>query len=216
MKKVVFILVFSFVTIGMFAQFQRRDSNRIGITAGVNQFTLNSSNFSNKSGMGWNAGLSIRGNFYNDFDMVWAIQFSENTFSVGTRKGLVNEDVKFKLDAAQFALQLSYKIIENHLSVELGPTVQIHGKFTIDSDKESNEVVLDNGTIVKAKELTEISKFDFYPSVGLTAGIRHLRLNIQYQYCVNNMLSGLNSNIETYKGFKANPGILSANLIVYL
>ena len=200
----------------MFSQYGRRDANRIGITAGVNQFTLNGSNFNNKAGLGWNAGLSVRGNFYNDFDMVYAMQFSENTFTVSTIKTIAKEEVKYKLDGAQFALQLSYKIIENNLSVEIGPTVQIHGKFTIDKDNEDNDVMLDNGTSVKAKKLTDIAMFDFYPSVGITAGVRHLRANIQYQYCVNNMLGHFNSNNSSYSSFKANPGILSANFIIYL
>jgi hypothetical protein len=46
-----------------FAQYGYRDSNRSGINFGANQFTLNTKNFQTKPGLGWNGGLSIRGNF---------------------------------------------------------------------------------------------------------------------------------------------------------
>ena len=108
MKKTIFTVVFALITIAASAQYGRRDSNRIGITAGVNQFDLNSNDFRNKAGIGWNAGLSVRGNFYNDFDMVYAMQFSQNNFTVVTRKLLQTEDVKYTLNAVQIGLQLSY------------------------------------------------------------------------------------------------------------
>ena len=121
----------------LFAQYGYRDSNRIGIIAGVNQFSLNTNNFDTKPELGWNAGLSIRGNFYNDLDMVYALQFSENNFSVPT-VGVGFKDVSYKLASAQISLQLSYKIIENHLSVEFGPIVQVNGKLRATLEVEPN------------------------------------------------------------------------------
>jgi hypothetical protein len=62
-------------------QYGYRDSNRIGINIGVNQFSLNTNNFQTKPELGWNGGLDM-GNFYDNC-MVYGIQFSENT--VATR-----------------------------------------------------------------------------------------------------------------------------------
>jgi hypothetical protein len=50
-----------------------------------------------------------------------------------------------------------------------------------------------------AKDIIDISKFNFYPTVGITAGVRHFRINLSYQYGINNMLENLNS-----KGFGVN------------
>ena len=102
-----------------FGQRDLHDSNRIGIGGGVNQFTLMTDNFEASPGIGWQAGLSMRGNFYNDFDMVYGIQFSENRFSVETMAGSVAKDVEYVIPSAQISLLVSYKFIENHLSVEL-------------------------------------------------------------------------------------------------
>lgn len=196
----------------VFAQYDYRDSNRIGISFGMNQFTLNTNNFQTKPETGWNAGLSMRGNFYNNWDMVYAMQFSENNFSVATIGGFITEYTNYKLPSAQISLMTSFKIVENHLSLEFGPLVQINGKLNVDKDQENNII---SGTTLLAKDIVAISQFNFYPTVGITAGVRHVRLNVSYQYGVNNMLDNLNNKNLGYS-FKGNPGILNGNLIIYL
>jgi len=212
MKSLFFASVFMFISVAVFAQYEYRDSNRIGISFGVNQFTLNTNDFQTKPGTGWNGGLSMRGNYYNNWDMVYAIQFSENNFSVTTNSGFITEDTNYKLPSAQISLVISYRIIENHLSIELGPLVQVNGKLKIDSSDENNII---SGTTLLAKDITAISQFNFFPVIGITAGVKHVRLNISYQYGINNMLGNLN-NKNLGVSFKGNPGILNGNLIIYL
>ncbi|MBP2283606.1 hypothetical protein H4V97_001924 [Flavobacterium sp. CG_23.5] len=213
MKKIGLTTVFILLSVAVVAQYNYRDSNRIGITFGVNQFTMNTNNFHSTPDMGWNAGLSIRGNFYNDWDMVYALQFSENNFKVATKSPfLSNKEVNYKLPSAQISLQLSYKFIENHLSVEFGPIVQVNGKFNIDAENENNII---SGTTLLAKDIVDISKFNFYPTVGVTFGVRHFRANVSYQYGLNNMLENLNSK-NLGVNFKGNPGIINGKLILYL
>ncbi|MBC7847559.1 MAG: outer membrane beta-barrel protein [Flavobacterium sp.] len=212
MKKICFTVALVLISMAGFAQYEYRDSNRIGIFFGINQFTLNTNNFQTKPETGWNGGLSMRGNFYNDWDMVYAMQFSENNFSVATNKIFISEDTNYKLASAQISLQLSCKIVENHLSFEFGPLVQINGKLKLDKDQENNII---SGTTLLAKDIVAISQFNFYPTVGITAGGRHVRLNISYQYGLNNILGNLNNQNLGYN-FKGNPGILNGNLIIYL
>lgn len=213
MRKISLTLFFVFISMATFAQYEYRDSNRIGIVFGVNQFTLNTNNFQTKPELGWNAGLSMRGNFYNNWDMVYNIQFSENNFSVATNTfTLAKEDVNYKLASAQVSLQVSYRLVENHLSIEFGPIVQVNGKLNLDSNDENNII---SGTTLLAKDIKTISNFNFYPTVGITFGVRHFRANVSYQYGVNNMLENLN-NKNLGVNFKGNPGILNGNLIIYL
>lgn len=213
MRKISLTLFFVFISMATFAQYEYRDSNRIGISFGVNQFTLNTNNFQTKPELGWNAGLSMRGNFYNNWDMVYNIQFSENNFSVATNSlTLVKEDVNYKLASAQVSLQVSYRLIENHLSLEFGPIVQVNGKLNMDNTDENNII---SGTTLLAKDIRAISNFNFYPTVGVTFGVRHFRANVSYQYGINNMLENLN-NKNLGVNFKGNPGIVNGNLIIYL
>lgn len=197
-----------------FSQYKYRDANRIGIIFGMNQMDVNTKNFTTKPEIGWNLGLSVRGNFYNDFDMVYCIQFSENKFSVPTLNALSKKmDVEYKLPSAQISLMLSYKIVENHLSVEFGPVVQVNGDLVLDTKYEKNII---SGTTLLAKDIVDISKFNFYPAIGITAGVKHFRANIQYLYCVTNTFGNLNNQEGITTKFKANPGIISGNLIIYL
>ena len=212
MKRLSFAFIFIFISVAVFAQYEYRDSNRIGISFGVNQFTLNTKDFEAKPGTGWNGGLSMRGNYYNNWDMVYAMQFSENNFTVATNNGFITEDTNFKLSSAQISLVISYRIIENHLSIECGPLVQVNGKLKIDSSDENNII---SGTTLLAKDITAISQFNFFPVIGITAGGKYVRLNISYQYGINNMLGNLN-NKNLGVSFKGNPGILNGNLIIYL
>jgi hypothetical protein len=70
----------------------------------ANQFTLNTKNFQTKPGLGWNGGLSIRGNF--TIIGTWFMVFnSAKIITVATKSNfLVNEDVNLKLASAQISL----------------------------------------------------------------------------------------------------------------
>ena len=60
MKRLYFASILMLISTAVFAQYEYRDSNRIGISIGVNQFTLNTNDFQTKPGTGWNGGLSMR------------------------------------------------------------------------------------------------------------------------------------------------------------
>ena len=65
-----------------FAQYGYRDGNRIGISAGISQTTLFTNNFDAKPEMGFAGGLSVRGNYYNNWSMIYGMQFFYNNFSI--------------------------------------------------------------------------------------------------------------------------------------
>lgn len=192
------------------AQYGYRDSNHIGISFGANQFTMNSSQFESEPGIGWQAGLSVRGNFYNDFDMVYDIRFSENQFTVNAFSP-INNDVKVKIQSAQISFLLSYKFIENHLSVEFGPMFQFNGK--LDIADEDLDVVIGNN-MARMKDIQEIQVFNLYPTVGITGGIREVRAHLFAQYGVLNMLRGLDA--PTGEKMEGHGLILGGNICIYL
>ena len=210
MKKILFAFSLLLVVQSALAQRGYRDSNHFGIIAGVNQANLNTDNFKADAALGFNLGLSVRGNFYNNFDMVYAIQFFEGKFDVPTiSTSAMAQDVELKIQGVQISLMPSYKIVENHLSIEAGPMLQVNGKLKYKKDFEDNSI----DAFTTIKELEKVSTFNIIGAVGLTAGIRNLRANFQYGYGFNNFLSSV-KNSEGTK-FKGNLNILSANLIVY-
>lgn len=207
MNKKMIILLLLISSLG-FAQYGRRDSNMIGVTLGLNQFSVSTSDFESKPGTGWNVGLSMRGNFYNDWDALYGIQFSEYNFKVETLNQTLNDrETNFKLPCANITFQLSYKIIENHLSFEFGPMVQINGKLQVEKTDKDYLIKGDEETTVK--DMTKINSFNFYPLVGVTAGVRNVRLNVSYQYGLNNMLG------KTDAGYSGHSSVINGNVIFY-
>ncbi|MEK8178992.1 PorT family protein [Flavobacterium buctense] len=207
MNKNLIILLLLATTIGS-AQHGYRDSNMIGITLGLNQFNVNTSDFETKPGDGWNVGLSMRGNAFNDWDAIYGLQFSEYNFTVATLSQFLNErETNYKLSCANITFQLSYKFIENHLSVEFGPMVQVNGKLALDETDE--DYIVKGNPGVLAKDLTDISNVTIYPVVGLTAGVRNVRLNVTYQYGINNMFGKIDGD------FKGNASVVNGNIIFY-
>ena len=203
-KKLLLLLLFT-TTVG-FAQYGYRDSNMIALSLGLNQFSLNTSDFKTTPGTGWNVGLAMRGNFYDDWDAIYGLQFSEYNFKVATlNAALRDRETNFKLPCANITFQLSYKFIENHLSVEFGPMVQINGKLAIEKTDET--YVIKGNEEYTAKDLTNIGNVSFYPLLGVTAGVRNVRLNISYQYGINNMLA------KTDGGFSGHASVINGNVV---
>ena len=181
-----------FATLAM-AQYQNRDGNRIGITAGVNQTALLNSNFSTKPAIGFNGGLSVRGNYYNNWSMIYGMQFFQNNVMIETTNGVLRKDSEFTLQGAQIRLLLSYNVVKNHVSLDFGPVIQINDKFKTDDEDFNNTIV---GTTLKAGQLENIGKVHGNAYVGISAGTRRVRAVINYQYGFTNIFNKLNSQEE--------------------
>ncbi|CAM4181113.1 MULTISPECIES: PorT family protein [Flavobacterium] len=220
MKRV--ICLFSlFLAFSANAQYGNRDSNRIGISGGLTQMSVFSDQFNAKPESGWTGGFSLRGNYYNDWQMAFGMNFTESNFSLAPLFG--TKDINYKLSAVQIFLTGSYMIIENHLTFEIGPVLQINGKLAIDKEDEST-ILKDSPSIINpllAKDIVDVTKINGNLYAGVTAGIKNLRLHVSYQYGVNNFMNNLNKSddlklLNGDKKFKANYGILSGMITVYL
>ena len=202
-----------------FAQYNRRDGNRIGIMGGITQTSLKTSNFVTKPESGWVGGLSVRGNYYDNFSAIFGMQFFENHFSVETLTPLLNKvDVDYKTMGVQIRLLASYNLIKDHVSIDFGPVLQVNDKLKIDSKSELNNVV---GTFLTAKEITDVTKINGNAYVGISAGTKRIRAVVNYQYGLNNFLNNLNKSEElklknNNSNFKGNLGIISGQLLFNL
>jgi hypothetical protein len=67
--------------------------------------------------LGWNGGLSIRGNFTIIGHGLWYSIQRKQFYRRYKEQLLVNEDVNLKLASAQISLQLSYRLIKRVLSL---------------------------------------------------------------------------------------------------
>lgn len=218
MKKIILIGAFLF-SLAISAQYAHKDGNRIGISGGITQTSLMTSNFHVKPESGWIAGFGLRGNYYNDFSMIFGMQFTESNFSVSTYDASAQiKDVKYKMMGAQIRLLLSYNVIQNYISIDMGPVLQVNDKLKINANDQDNIIP---GTLLTAKDIVDVTKINGNLYMGVSAGTRRIRAVFSYQYGLNNFLNNLNKNedlklLNANQNFKGHLGIISGQILFNL
>ncbi|AWM13637.1 PorT family protein [Flavobacterium sp. NRK F10] len=215
MKKII-VLLTVLISISSIAQYGYRDNNRIGISGGITQLSLFSNQFNASPQAGWIAGLSLRGNYYNNWQAVFGMHFTDSNFSL---QSVTNEDINFKLSAVQIYLVASYMVVENHLTLEIGPVLQVNSKLKIDGKDEYK--FLKDSPLLTANDIVDITKINGNLYAGVTAGLKRVRLHFSYQYGLNNIMNNLNKKDELVllngnKKFKGNIGLISGMITFYL
>jgi hypothetical protein len=219
MKKLFLLASLVFFSLTSFAQYGYRDGNRIGISGGVSQSTLFTSNFDAKPGIGYSGGLSVRGNYYNNWSMIYGMQFFINTFSLETTSPSFRKvDTDYSLSGVKIRLLLSYNVVKDHVSFDFGPVLQINGKMNIDTKDENNTI---NGTLLKANDILGVSSINGNAYVGFSAGSKTVRALVFYEYGFTNVLNKLNSEtglvaLNGNDKFKGNFGTISGQIIFNL
>lgn len=199
------------------AQRGHKDSNRIGIGAGLTQLNIYTNNFTVTPESGWIGGLSVRGNYYNNWQMSFGMFFTDSNFSIPTLKGLQQTQTNFKMSAVQIYFVPSYVAVKDHLNLEFGPVLQINGKLGIDKDDENN-LLLDQPGLI-AKDIVDVSKINANFYVGINGGIKNARARIGYQYGLTNFFGNLknNDNVKLLgEKMKGNIGLISGQITIYL
>lgn len=215
--RTILLTFMSFTSLFCFSQYGNKDGNRIGISAGITQTNLYNTSLQFSPGFGWIAGLSVRGNFYNDnWSMIFGMQFLESKFSLDSSKNSKqNDDITYTLSGVQIRVLGSYHLIGNNLALDFGPVLQVNGKLKI---ADSHNSIIINQYGLKAQDITDISKINANVYVGLSGGGRRLRANLCYQYGLTNLFGNLNGNNELLlnnnnkNNFKANLGLVSGQL----
>jgi hypothetical protein len=214
MKKAT-IVFFLFISSFGFSQYGKRDGNRIGISAGVTQTTLFTNNFDTKPEMGFAGGLSVRGNYYNDWSMIFGMQFFSNNFSLESN---LDQKIKYNIQGVKVRLLMSYNIVEDHVSLDFGPVLQINGKLQI-ADSDKNKTI--DGTLLKANQILDVSTVSGNFYLGISAGSKVVRAVLFYEYGFTNFMNKLNKD-ETLKPlnnnnkFKGNLGVINAQVVFNL
>lgn len=214
MNKKMTILLLMISSLG-FAQYGYRDGNRIGISGGISQTTLFTNNFKAKPETGFAGGLSVRGNYYNNWSMIYGMQFFSNNFSLESN---FNDNVKYTIEGVQIRLLFSYNVIQDHVSLDFGPVLQINGKLKVSSSDENK---LLKGTLLKANQIVDVSPVSGNFYLGGSAGGKVVRLVVFYEYGFTNILNKLNKDdslqaLNNGDTFKGNLGTINGQVIFNL
>ncbi len=203
------------LSVTSFAQYGYRDGNRIGISAGVSQTTLFTNNFNAKPELGFAGGLSVRGNYYNNWSMIYGMQFFSNNFSL---ESTFDQKIKYNIQGVQVRLLLSYNVVEDHVSLDFGPVLQINGKMKIAT---SDETKLLKGTLLRADQILDVSQLSGNFYLGCSAGTKTVRAVIFYEYGFTNFLNKLNKDdalilLNNNDKFKGNLGSINGQVVINL
>lgn len=191
--------------------------NVIGVSTGITLYDINTDDLTTKSKESFMFGLQMRGNVYNNFDMMYGVAFYDTNLSVlanSIPEGGTQRELNYNIQSAQISVLWGYKIIREHLSIEAGPVLNINGNLTL-KDTQFEDYFIDGYSSIRAIDLENISTVNFHVAAGLTAGFRNFRVFGQYQYGVTNMLNKLNnSNLEN-KDFKGNASLITIGVTAY-
>jgi hypothetical protein len=222
LKSLIFLVLTGlFITTG-YAQrkFPPNSYNRLGVQGGVTYGNIHSKDFSFIDKLGYTAGLTTRATAGKNIFFIYGANFYE--FNTGletlTPNSLEPEEIDFKTTGVQFNFFIGHKLIKEHLSFEMGPLLQINGKFTPEEGKENYS--LKEYDLV-ASDLEEISRMNFSIAAGISGGFSKIKLWLQYQYGFSNLFNKLDyvelrEKDPTVPGLKGNMRMAAAGIVFYL
>ncbi len=197
--------------------------NMFGLKLAATQFDIQTSNFITTPGIGFIGGFATRGDFYNNMDIQFGINLSNNNLEIqGTELGTTTPvAIDYGLLNAQVQLLFGYKIIGNNrnmrskfkLTAEFGPVLQVNSKMKL-SDKAQEEFIIDKTTLT-AKELTDINGININGLAGLSIGVERFRVFGHYQYGFNNILKKLNKTEGNTQSFKGHISMFQFGVLFY-
>lgn len=224
MKKQLILLVViatCFVTPSLAQKGNYQIANGIGITGAITKFDITTSNFVTKQGDGFLGGLSATVDIpHRPYNISFGMQLSENNIEILGRPTIASTEeafIEYKMFTAQLAFLGHIKIVPNHFTIDIGPVLQYNSRLEF-KNKEQKSYYINNYTNVSAEDISNISQFNFNGAIGVSAGIKNLKLKAQYLYGFTNILKKLeNQNLDTAGGharFKGNQTMLVLGAIV--
>lgn len=222
LKHTLFVTLFV-TAVSMFAQrnsYGTGNYNRLGIQGGYSIFDINTSDLITEARGSFTGGFTTRGSFRNDFDLIYGINFVSNKLAVKTHNPASTEMlqntafVNLTMIGAQINFLASYNIVRHHVSIEVGPILNVNSKLKSDSESFESEIV-DGYVNTTVKDLENISTFNGAAHIGITGGLESFRISVSYQYGFTNILGALNDDNLENQDFKGNTSNLNIVGIVY-
>ena len=210
----------AFVKIGYGQHKRYAIKNGIGIQGGITQYDIITDNFVTKKNSGFIGGLAASVDIpHKWYTVSYNISLSENNIDIAAFElGSSNEEfVEYKLLTAQLSFLFHVKLIENNLTLDLGPMLQYNGDLELKDDSKEGYVISDYDNLL-TEDIKDISNFNVNGAVGLSAGFGSFKLRGQYIYGFTNILGNLNNedlNVGTNDNkFKGNQSMIAFTAII--
>ncbi len=187
----------------------RGEYNRLGIQGKYVLYDILTDDLDLTAEGGPQVGLAARGRFFNQWGLIYGVDFFTVNFEVQDE---AQNDLDYNLIGVQLNLWPSYNIIEEHLSIEAGPTLQVNSNLRLRGSGQG-DTVIDSSSNLTASSLQEISRVLPLVGVGISGGFKRVFFTLQYQFGFTNIFGGLDSqNID----INGNVSAISGGIIVMI
>lgn len=206
------VLIVLFVTDSQAQHRRYQIKNGFSLGGGISLFNLRTDNFTTTQGNGFIATMyttvELPHKWYN---ASFGMQIAENKFEIS---GRISDDVtgfeaiEYKLMTAQLGFLMHAKVIDDNLTLDFGPQLQYNSDLSF-SNAQQESYFINGYDNLRAEDITELSKFNFNGTIGITTGIGPVKLKAQYIYGFLNTLEKLNKNLDESTTFKGHPEMIA-------
>lgn len=213
-KNILFV-AFSLLLIQQsFSQRNYNSYNRLGINGSLTLFDINTSDFVTSQESGVSGGFTTRGSFYNNFSIIFGINYASNNVGIKGNKGIKTQFIDYTIQSAQINVLGSYNVIRHHLSLDFGPILNVNGKMKLKRNG-FDDYIIDGYNTLRADEIQDISRINFHLTGGISGGFESFKLSAMYQYGVTNMLNKLNEKDLENTDFEGHSSSIILSAIFY-
>lgn len=200
-------------------KFPPNSYNRLGLQGGLTYGNLHSEDFQFTDQIGYTAGLTTRATAGKNIFFIYGVNFYEFKTSLNTLEpiSLEPEEIDFTATGVQINLFVGHKLIDEYLSFEMGPLVQINSKLSPEEGKENNNLIEYD---LVASDLEEITRMNFSLAAGISGGLPNIKMWIQYQYGISNLFNKFNyaelrEKDPAVPSLKGNMRMVAAGIVFY-
>jgi hypothetical protein len=166
-------------------------NNRLGLGGDATFFNIISDDVDVAQGTGWSANFETRGDFRDDFDLIYSLGIFNHNFSVN--ENFTNNKIDMSMIGVEIKFLLAWKIAQSdYFSIEAGPALQLNGELKIGNEDRYEESFIGGLNPIALKEFQNTMPVNLNGVIGFSAGARNFRATVHYHYSLVDSLTGTN------------------------
>lgn len=167
-------------------------NNRLGLGVDATFFNITSDDVEVTQGTGFSINFETRGDFRDDFDLIYSLGIFNHNFSVN--ENLTGDQIDMNMLGVEIKFLLAWKIAQSdYFSIEAGPALQLNGELKIDNEDRYEESFTGGFNAVQLNELQNSMPVNLNGVVGFSGGVRDFRITAHYHYSFVDALTGTNA-----------------------
>ncbi|AGC76545.1 hypothetical protein LX97_01206 [Nonlabens dokdonensis] len=174
-------------------------NNRLGLGVDATFFNISSDDVEVTQGTGFSINFETRGDFRDDFDLIYSLGIFNHNFSVN--ENFTGDQIDMSMLGVEIKFLLAWKIAQkDYFSIEAGPALQLNGELKIDNEDRYEESFTGGLNPIQLKEFQNTMPVNLNGVVGFSGGVRNFRVTAHYHYSFVDALTGTNAADQDIDG----------------